>query len=236
MIIQPHEKYIPSLVKQFGLEGRKEKATPDWTKESLEGEELPPERKHLFRSGMGTLLYLSHDRPDVQHAVRNLAQCMSRPTVPAEECIRHTILYLKGTPEYGVLLPYNGNSKLCEIYGKECEGSQQRIEIFTDADWAGDRSSPMWRRHSVSSCLVYLNGGLLLSWSRSQKSIALSSCESEYLSAVFGGAEGIFVKRAWNFLTRKEVEMVIATDSSSCRAFCQRQGVGKLKHVDTRYL
>jgi hypothetical protein len=33
-----------------------------------------------------------------------------------------------------------------------------------------------------------------------------------------------------------EVQAKIVTDSSSCRAFSQRQGVGRLKHVETKYL
>ena len=28
----------------------------------------------------------------------------------------------------------------------------------------------------------------------------------------------------------------IASDSSSCRAFAQRQGVGRMKHIDAKYL
>ena len=71
-----------------------------------------------------------------------------------------------------------------------------------------------------------MNGYCVVSWSRSQKSIALSSCESEYLAAAGGAAEGLFVARVWEFLSRAEVETFVVTDSSSCRAFSQRMGVG----------
>lgn len=74
------------------------------------------------------------------------------------------------------------------------------------------------------------------SWSGSQKSIALSSCESEYLASVGGAAEGLFVARLWEFLVKKEVKVELIGDSSSCRAFAQRQRVGRLKHVETKYL
>ena len=84
--------------------------------------------------------------------------------------------------------------------------------------------------------MVFLNGRPVTSWSRSQKSIALSSCEAEYLAAVGGGAEGIQIGRLWNFLVRKETEVAVVTDSSSCRAVAQRQGVGRLKHIETKYL
>ena len=84
--------------------------------------------------------------------------------------------------------------------------------------------------------MIFLNGRPVTSWSRSQRSIALSSCESEYLSAVGGAAEGLYVGRLWRFLTRKEVAVNTITDSSSCRAFSQRQGVGRLKHIDAKFL
>ena len=35
---------------------------------------------------------------------------------------------------------------------------------------------------------------------------------------------------------KKQVSTRLVTDSSSCRAFAQRLGVGKLKHVDTKFL
>ena len=52
------------------------------------------------------------------------------------------------------------------------------------------------------------------------------------LAAVGGAAEGIYIARLWRFLTNKDV----ITDSSSCRAFSERQGVGRLNHIDTKHL
>ena len=70
---------------------------------------------------------------------------------------------------------------------------KELVEALTDADWAGDKSTPARRRRSVSSALIFVDNRLVTSWSRTQKSIALSSCESEYLSAVGGGAESLYV-------------------------------------------
>ena len=239
LVVCPHEKYIPGLIELYNLENKRAKVTPDIPKDNLESAELTELGKKRFRSAMGTLLYLSQDRVDVQHTVRNLSQFMSKPTVLADEGVRHLILYLKGTMEYGVLYAYNRKSKkkLDELYGKDGgEEDGHFLEVFSDADWAGDKSSAKMRRHSVSSVMLFLDGHLVLSWSRSQKSIALSSCESEYLAAVGGAAEGLFVARVWQFLTREKVKSTAITDSSSCRAFSQRMGVGRLKHIDTKYL
>jgi hypothetical protein len=107
--------------------------------------------------------------------------------------------------------------------------------------WANHVLGQTHRWYFILACgkvlrVIFLNGRPVTSWSRSQKSIALSSCESEYLVAVGGGAEGIHIGRLWSFLVRKETEVSLATDSSSCRASAQRQGVGRLKHIETKYL
>ena len=189
---------------------------------------------------MGTLLYLSQDRVDIQHSGRHLSQYMSRPTLVAEAGVRHVILYLKGTPDLGVLLSYNmsNKSKLSEIHGRADPDdlTTDLVEVFTDADWAGDKSAGEKRRQSVSSVMLYVNCKLVLAWSRTQRSIALSSCESEYLASIGGGAEALFIAALWEFLVRKPTQARIACDSSSCRAFSQRQGVGRLKHINVKYL
>ena len=122
------------------------------------------------------------------------------------------VLYLKGTPTYGVFLPYMvaSNRKLEEINGKSSNCfNGERVEVFTGSDWAGDRSNTERRRRSVSSGMVFVNGRLATSWSKIQKSIALSSCESEYLAAAGGGAEGLFIVRLWQFLVRKDVSSAL---------------------------
>lgn len=50
--------------------------------------------------------------------------------------------------------------------------------------------------HSVSSTMIFLNGCLIAAWSRSQKSIALSSCEAEFLASAGGAAESVAVEGA----------------------------------------
>ena len=110
IVISPHEKYSEELLKLYGKK-EKRKATPDMACENYESAELNEEGKHRFRSAMGTLLYLSQDCPDLQHAVRNPSQFMARPIVAAEAGVKQIILYLKGTPDLGILLGYHVSSK-----------------------------------------------------------------------------------------------------------------------------
>ena len=66
--------------------------------------------------------------------------------------------------------------------------------------------------------------------------VALSSCEAEFLAAAGGAAEALQVRDLRIFISRREVLIKAITDSSSCRAFTERLGVGRLKHIDIKYL
>ena len=44
------------------------------------------------------------------------------------------------------------------------------------------------------------------------------------------------MKDLWQFISRRAVLIKAITDSSSCRAFTERLGVGRLKHIDIKYL
>ena len=91
IVISHHENYAEELVKLYGLEARKPKTTPDVSCENYDLKQLNDKGKHKFRSAMGTLLYLSQDRMDLQHAVWHLSQFMSRPTVSSEIGVKHLI-------------------------------------------------------------------------------------------------------------------------------------------------
>ena len=95
------------------------------------------------------------------------------------------------------------------------------LEVFTDSDWASDRTT----RRSMSCSHMYLNGVFFWSASRSQKSIALSSCEAEFISAVSGMADGSYIKRMLEAVLNMKVVLELRIDSSSAPTLLQRQGV-----------
>ena len=84
--MHPNEKYVKALVDLHGLGKLKEKATPehpDFMKEDRSRKCTPEEAKR-FRSGLGSILYLSQDRVDIQFATKALASAMCyEQTYPA---------------------------------------------------------------------------------------------------------------------------------------------------------
>ena len=63
------------------------------------------------------------------------------------------------------------------------------------------------------------------------KAVALSSCEAEYVAMTTGASESVFLRNCIKFLTGKKCRIVLRCDSSSARAFCHRQGVGRVRHI-----
>ena len=117
--------------------------------------------------------------------------------------------------------------------GNESDGAEKTygLEAFCDSDWGGSVS-----RTSTTSVIMLLCGVVIYSYSRNQKSVALSSCEAEVLAATSAASEAFLLKARWEFLTQQKCTIQIRTDSSSARQWLQRNGVGRLKHFDIRLL
>ena len=114
------------------------------------------------------------------------------------------------------------------------------LELFSDSDWASCKVS----RRSTSSGLIFLNGCLIHSHSRSQTSVSLSSMEAGILAATSLLTEAIYVKQVLQFLvndigglgSQRCAEMRLRLDPTSAQAFFTRLGPGRAKHLSARLL
>ena len=133
LVIMPHERYLCSRTlgvvqpHQPSRQGDARKHTSGfrrWPRRQARGDQ------HRFRLALGTLLYISQDRIDIQHGVRNVSQFMALPTKKAEIELKHVISYLKSTENYGLLLPYTKNkSKKAEILSQRPFGGLHRQRL-----------------------------------------------------------------------------------------------------------
>jgi hypothetical protein len=95
---------------------------------------------------------------------------MHDPCEPHLTAMKHILRYIRGTPDFGLLLRCSSCSDLV---------------IYTDADWAGCPDT----RHSTSCYAVFLEDNLV-SWStKRQTIISCSSAEAEYRAVANGMAE-----------------------------------------------
>ena len=150
------------------------------------------EQAALFRSGLGLVLYIAMDRPDIQFAVKTLSSYMSKPSTKAMAALKHLTSYLDGTPDSGILLKTPEEGKTLSDFWRNDDLIQNEatipewstegrftLEAFSDSSWADCRTT----RRSTSSGLIFLNGALLMSICKTQASVALSSCEAELYAA-----------------------------------------------------
>ncbi|WVZ58380.1 hypothetical protein U9M48_008659 [Paspalum notatum var. saurae] len=116
-----------------------------------------------FRGMIGSLLYLTATRTDIQFAVCLCARYQASPRTSYRQAVKRIFRYLKFTPELGFWYS---------------SGSSLSLRGFSDADHAGCRID---RKSTSGTC--QLLGTSLVSWSsRKQASVALSTTEAEYVA------------------------------------------------------
>ena len=105
------------------------------------------------------------------------------------------------------------------------------MTLKVDSDHAADKKT----RRSTTGCVAYFGQHVVKTTSNLQSAIGLNVSESEYYALVHGGAHGLGLQAFLNDLGVK-VDVEVASDSNSAKSFASRQGLGKQRHVQTRYL
>jgi len=128
------------------------------------------------REIMGSLLWLSHTRPDLALAVNLMGRYMGKSEKFYEIAAR-TLRYIKGTIDKG--LAYNRQNK-----------GYEEVIGYVDSDYAGDTED----RKSQTG-YVFLWHGCPISWrSQKQSVVTLSSTEAELVAAVEATREAVAIR------------------------------------------
>ena len=123
-------KYVKDLLKRFGLEASKPYSTPMSTSTKLSKDEggIYVDSK-LYRSMIGSLLYLTASRPDIMFSVCLCARYQSCPKESHLLAVKRIFRYLKDTFSLGLWYP---------------KGFSFALHAYSDADFGGckiDRKS-----------------------------------------------------------------------------------------------
>eukprot|EP00435_Cladocopium_sp_Y103_P016276 s3110_g4.t1 len=95
----------------------------------------------------------------------------------------------------------------------------------------------VWQTRAWTSCGgTFIGGSWIYSYSSTQKCIILSSTEAEYSALVSGASEGLLVKAVAQHLTGETVDLKVYSGNTSCVAAAQKEGAGRVKHLDGRLL
>ena len=184
-----------------------------------EGEEMSKEDATEYRALAARANFLALDRLDIQFAVKELCRSMSAPKQESWSGIKRLARYLLEKP------------RVIWRFGGDQGGDLSKIEVYSDSDWAGCRKS----RKSTSGGVVVLGGSVLKSWSSTQKTVATSSGEAEFYALTKAAAEGLGVQSVAADLGYP-LDLRIWVDSTAARAVASRTGLGKVRHLEVRYL
>jgi hypothetical protein len=124
----------------------------------------------MYRMIVGSLIYMTITRPDLNYTVGLENQFMQVPRKPHLDGVRHTLHYVNATTDYGLF--YEASMEL-QVHG------------YVDADWAASISN----RRSTSG-FMFSFGSAAVTWSsKKQPTVALSSTEAEYRGAAMAACE-----------------------------------------------
>ncbi|GJR31516.1 retrovirus-related pol polyprotein from transposon TNT 1-94 [Tanacetum coccineum] len=157
-------KYASEIVKKYGLNAADSVDTPMIeTKKLDEDLQGKPVDAILYRGMIGSLMYLTASRLNLNYAICLCAWYQAKPTEKHLQAVKRIFRYLNGTINMGIW------------YSKDTDMS---LITYADVDHAGCQDT----RRSTPGSAQFL-GDKLVSWlSKKQKSTAISSTEAEYIT------------------------------------------------------
>ncbi|GJS29031.1 retrovirus-related pol polyprotein from transposon TNT 1-94 [Tanacetum coccineum] len=211
-------KYALESLKKYGFDSCDPVDTPMVEKSKLdedkEGKAVDPSH---YRGMIGTLLYLTASRPDLQFAICMCARYQAQPTEKHLHAVKRIFRYLKGTVNQGLWYP---------------KDSSIALTAFADADHAGCQDT----RRSTSGSMQFL-GDRLVSWSsKRQKSAAISSTEAEYIAMSGCCAQILWMRSQLTDYGLGFNKIPMYCDNKSAIALsCNNVQHSRSKHIDIRF-
>lgn len=152
-------KYVKDILKKFGMEDAKPIKTPMPTNGHLDLDDNGKcVDQKVYRSMIGSLLYLCASRPDIMLSVCMCARFQAEPKECHLIAVKRIIRYLVHTPDLGLWYP---------------KGCDFELLGYSDSDYAGCKVD---RKSTTGTCQFL--GRSLVSWSsKKQNSIALSTAK-----------------------------------------------------------
>ena len=193
------QAYIQKLLDKFQMRGCNSTRLPIDPKMQLScSMGTPKTNLGQYRSLVGSLIYLSHTRPDISYAVSSLARYMQDPETAHLQAAKKVLRYLSGTEDHGILLDSSSDATLYS---------------YADVDWGKDIDT----RRSISGTLHRIGDSSIAWTSKMQPTVSLSSIEAEYRVLTNAAKDIIHFRRLFNELgIRTNMATPLFSDNQSC--------------------
>ena len=220
-------KYTSVLLERFGKNSLRPVSSPVELGVNLEPsiEKADQQSLKAYQQQVGSLIYLAiNTRPDISFAVNRCARYMSNPNQSHFRALDRIWKYLNHYPDLG--LNYN------------CQIVNQNVLGYTDSDWGGDTIA----RKSTSGYLFLLNGNVISWVSMQQKTVALSSCEAEYMAYREAIKESTYLHNLTTYYFRlldmkifNEPPKILSDSESALKLAHNPEFHKRTKHIDIQY-
>nr|GEW16938.1 hypothetical protein [Tanacetum cinerariifolium] len=132
-IFLSQDKYVSDILKKFGFSSVKSATTPMETHKPLSKDPNGTYvHVHLYRSTIGSLIYLTSSRPDIMFAVCACSRFQVQPKVSHMHAVKRIFRYLKGQPTLGLWYPKDSPLELIAYSDSDYAGLELKRYLIND--------------------------------------------------------------------------------------------------------
>lgn len=222
-IFLDQQKYIRVILQRFQMQNCNAVSTPMETGLKLTKRDDPASADEIwqYQRLIGCLEYAAcATRPDITFAVHSLAQYASNPHPNHSNAAKRILRYLKGSESFHLIFRGAATDKFT-LHG------------FSDADWAGSTTD----RKSVGGHCFYLNDSLISHMSKKQRTVALSTAESEINAAMQATKEAMWLRNILHELgfNQNQATTIYCDNQAAIALSHNPEYHARSKHVDIHY-
>ncbi|GKA71329.1 putative ribonuclease H-like domain-containing protein [Tanacetum coccineum] len=212
------DKYVDDILKKFDYVTVKTASTPmEPNKALVKDEEADNVDVHLYRSMIGSLMYLTTFRPDITFVICACARFQVTPKILHLHVVKRIFRYLKGQPKLGLWY---------------LRDSPFDLEAFSDSDYVGASLD----RKSITGGCQFLSKRLISWQCKKQTIVANSTTEAEYIAAVNCCGQVLWIQNQmldyeFNFMNTK----IYIDNESTIYIVKNPKFHAKTKHIEIRH-
>ncbi|XP_067933781.1 uncharacterized protein [Watersipora subatra] len=159
-------------------------------------------------------------QPDICWTVSKLSQYLNNPRKPQLEALKRLFQYIQATKHYKLTFTQ----------------SHGNLTGYCDSEWAGDEES----RRSTTGYMFTLGSAPISKRTRKQSTVALSSCEAEYIALAEAVKEMIYQHEFCILLGHSIAQppktLIYCDNQGAIALRTKRSGqMNHTKHIDVRY-
>ncbi|GJV60325.1 putative ribonuclease H-like domain-containing protein [Tanacetum coccineum] len=212
------DKYVADMLKKFDFLSIRTATTPiESNKPLIKDEDGVDVDVHVYRSMIGSLMYLTTSRPDIMFAVCACARFQVTPKASHLNAVKRIFRYLKHQPKLSLWYPRD---------------SPFELEAYLDSDYGG---TSLDRKSTTGGCQFL--GRRLISWQcKKQTIMANSTTEAEYVAAANCCGQVLWIQNqmmdyGFNFMNTK----IHIDNESTISVIKNHVAHSRTKHIEIRF-